>query len=375
MDLRTLLPTLALATLLASSARAVEWKVIRVGERDYVSFANLAEFYQFGEYSHANRTISLQSAQRGLRAQVGTSQVYINGVRFFTHFPLREQAEGQLISAFDVSKLIEPILRPSRIQPAQKIETVVLDPGHGGTDSGTANRWGNEKTYTLEVALRAREQLLRAGFKVEMTRSDDTGISLENRIAFANKFPNSVFVSIHFNAGSGGNGVETYRLAPSGAPSNAATSGEHHAMENNNAAGDEGNAQDNLNISLAAAVHAAVLTLARPYDRGVRHARFKVLRHLRVPGLLLEAGFLNDPNEGQRIATPQYRQQLGDAIATGVQNYNAAVNYQADAPFTFAAVRANLPPHERSITEPLDARPPAVAPPPQKPSVSINGGE
>ncbi len=116
----------------------------------------MAEFYQFGEYSHAHRTISLRSPQRAIRAQVGTSELYINGVRFFTHFPLREQAEGQLVSAFDVGKLIEPILRPSRIEPTQKVETVVLDPGHGGTDSGTANRWGNEKHFTLEVALRAR---------------------------------------------------------------------------------------------------------------------------------------------------------------------------------------------------------------------------
>ncbi len=310
------LSLLVAAALLRSSAAAAEWKVLREKNRDYVTFANLAEFYQFGDYNRSNRTISLRSAQRGIRAQVGMSELFINGVRFFTYFPLLERAEGQLISAFDVGKLIEPILRPSRIDNAEPVETVVLDPGHGGTDQGTANRWGSEKDFALEVALTAREKLLRAGFKVEMTRSDDTARSLEERIAFANRFSNAVFVSIHFNSGRGGNGMESYILAPEGIASNAAEGSEHYASENGAEKG-AGNAQDNRNIALAAAVHAGILSAAGPYDRGVRHARFKVLRHIRIPAVLVEAGFLNDPDEGRRIATRQYRQALGDAIAKG----------------------------------------------------------
>lgn len=361
------------AALCCAGASATEWKVIHTNDRDYVTFANLAEFYRFGEYSHANRTISLRSAQRGIRAQVGTSQIYINGVRFFTHFPLLERAEGQLVSAFDVGKLIEPILRPSRIQEAEPVETVVLDPGHGGTDQGTANKWGSEKNYALEVALTAREKLLRAGFKVEMTRSDDTARSLEERIAFANQFKNAVFISIHFNSGSG-TGVESFALAPEGAPSNAAPTGEHHSSEPA-ARKNEGNVQDSQNIALTAAVHAAALSGLSAYDRGIRHARFKVLRHIRLPSVLIEGGFLDDREEGLRIASAQYRQKLGAAIAQGVQSYNAAVNYRSDNPPTFAVVRANLPPHTHSIIEPLEDRPPPSAPTPHEPSVSINGGE
>ncbi len=362
-----------LAALCTTTLRAAEWKVIRINNRDYVTFANLAEFYRFGEYSHANRTISLRSQQRGIRAQVGTNEIYINGVRFFTHFPLLERAEGQLVSAFDVGKLIEPVLRPSRIQNAEPIQTVVLDPGHGGTDQGTASKWGSEKNYALEVALTAREKLLRAGFKVEMTRSDDTARSLEERIAFANKFKNAVFVSIHFNAGSG-IGVESYALAPEGAPSNAASSGEHHSSEQG-VTKNEGNAQDSQNIALTAAVHAAVLSGLSAYDRGIRHARFKVLRHIRLPSVLIEGGFLDDREEGARIASAQYRQKLGAAIAQGVQSYNAAANYRSEKPATFTVVRANFPPHTHSIIEPLEDRPPAPAPTPHEPSVSINGGE
>ncbi|MBA2432373.1 MAG: N-acetylmuramoyl-L-alanine amidase [Chthoniobacterales bacterium] len=368
------LPLLGLATLLLSawSARAAEWHVHKHQGRDYVTFRNVAEFYRFSDYQQANRTVSLRSDRRGVRAQADKSELYINGVRFFTHFPIVTQNNESMISAIDVGKIVEPILRPSRIDNAQKVETVILDPGHGGTDTGGSNRWGSEKEFTLHVAATAREQLLRAGFKVEMTRTADSGISLEERIEFANRIPNAVFVSIHFNSGTGGNGVESYALTPEGLPSS--TGGSHHAAAAaNGPETHEGNQQDAQNISLTAAVHASVLSRLSAHDRGVRHARFKVLRHIRIPAVLIEAGFMSDPVEGQRIATAQYRQQLGMAIAQGVQNYNAAVNYRTqDAGFTI--VRTNLPPHSRPITEPLDVNQPLPPLAPHEPSISITPG-
>ncbi|MDQ6654737.1 MAG: N-acetylmuramoyl-L-alanine amidase, partial [Verrucomicrobiota bacterium] len=211
------------------------------------------------------------------------------------------------------------------------------------------------------------------GYKVEMTRAGDTGLTLEERVEFANRFPNAVFVSIHFNSGTGGAGVESYALAPAGAPTNAAEGGEQHAAVTD-AGPDDGNAQDSQNIALTAAVHAAVLSRTGAFDRGIRHARFKVLRNIRIPALLLEGGFVNDPAEGQKIASLQYRQQLGLAIAQGVQSYNAAVNYRA-ATTNFAVVSAALPPHTRSITEPLRSDSPPTLAPPEAPSITINVGE
>jgi predicted aldo/keto reductase-like oxidoreductase len=84
---------------------------------------------------------------------------------------------------------------------------------------------------------------------------------------------------------------------------------------------------------------------------------------------------MNDPAEGQRISTAQYRQQLASAIAQGIQSYNTAVNYRSENS-TFAFVPSALPAHSRSIVEPLQppepATPPAAAPP-TGPSISING--
>ena len=110
------------------------------------------------------------------------------------------------------------------------------------------------------------------------------------------------------------------------------------------------------------------------FDRGVRHARFHVLRDVKIPAVLLEGGFISDPAEGQRIATAQYRQQLGLAIALGIQNYNAAVNYRAGGA-NFAVAKTNLPAHSRSISEPLASEKPIAPNPLHPPSISINPGE
>jgi N-acetylmuramoyl-L-alanine amidase len=357
--------------LITSVAWAGDWTVVRQRERSYVTFANVAQFYHFPDYARVNRTVSLRSERRVIRAQAGTSEFSINGVRFFANYPLLSSGEDDLISVMDVSKIIEPVLRPSRIHGAQKIETVVLDPGHGGMDQGASSRWGTEKGFALDVALAARRELVRAGYKVEMTRINDVGVSLEERVSFANRFPRAVFVSIHFNSSSGGAGVESYALAPEGVPSTA--SSEHHSSN----AGLErhaGNALDGQNIALTAAIHAAVLSKISVFDRGVRHARFQVLREIKIPAVLLEGGFISDPTEGQRIATGFYRQQLGTAIAQGIQNYNAAVNYRAGVT-NFAVAKTNLPPHARSISEPLGTDQPLAPNPLHPPSISISPGE
>src|SRR3954469_4182636 len=182
--------------LLAAAALAEDWTVLRPNNRPYVTFANVAQFYQFPEYTRVSRTVSLRSERRTIRAQAGTSEICINGVPFFSHFPFLNGNNEDLIPVMDVSKILEPVLRPSRIQKPEKVETVVLDPGHGGSDNGASSNFGSEKVFTLDVALVARRELIRAGYRVEMTRATDTAVSLEERVSFANRFPHAVFVSI-----------------------------------------------------------------------------------------------------------------------------------------------------------------------------------
>jgi len=217
--------------------------------------------------------------------------------------------------------------------------------------------------------LNARQVLTAAGYNVVMTRAADKGVQLEDRVNFANKFQNALFVSIHFNSSGGAEGLETYALAPAGVVSNAA---------NEVAVADtrwsQGNAQDEQNIALCTAVHASVLSQLTMIDRGVKHARFYVLRNIKIPAVLVECGFLNNTVEGYRVASPQFRQQVGVAIAQAVKTYDAAVNYRAEGQ-TFASARIKLPLHSRSITEPIGAYVPAEMAPADKPSLSISGGD
>jgi N-acetylmuramoyl-L-alanine amidase len=359
----------ALALTQIATAAGSDWSIIKQQNRDYVTFSNVAHFYNFPEYTRVSHTVSLRSDRRGIRAQAGTSELYINGVRFVTDFPILSSGDDELISAMDVSKIIEPIMRPNRLRNARKIQTVILDPGHGGVDQGASNRWGTEKMFALDVAMHARSHLQRAGYKVEMTRTRDNTVSLEERVDFANRFRDAVFVSIHFNYSGTAEGLETYALAPEGVPSNA--SNESHVSPADVRVC-PGNIQDEHNIALSAAIHAMVLSRLSMFDRGVKHARFHVLRGVRIPGVLVECGFLSNSAEGQRIATAQFRQDVAAAIAQGVQNYDAAVNVRAGGP-TFASAKKTLPAHTHSITEPLsDSLPQARHV--DQPSLSISAG-
>jgi N-acetylmuramoyl-L-alanine amidase len=167
--------------------------------------------------------------------------------------------------------------------------------------------------------------------------------------------------------GGSAEGLESYALAPSGVASNAA-----NEVSVADTRWCSGNGQDEQNIALAAAVHATVLSRLNMFDRGVKHSRFHVLRNIRVPALLIECGFLSNVVEGQRIATSFFRQQVGSAIAQGIQNYDAAINFRARGPETFAVAKATVPLHSRSITEPLGDYAPDVSRL-DTPSISIGG--
>ena len=188
---------------------------------------------------------------------------------------------------------------------------MVIDPGHGGYDHGATSIYGNEKDFALDVGLRLRALLQRRGLNVQMTRSDDTFIPLEERAAFANRFRDGIFVAIHFNAGSDfGTGIETYTLAPRYVPSTGDDSPSASCMVQC-----AGNVEDPENMALATAMHASLLSRLPMVDRGIKRARFCVLRLATIPGVLVEGGFVSNPAEAARIAVPAYRQAEAEAIA------------------------------------------------------------
>ena len=163
------------------------------------------------------------------------------------------------------------------------------------------------------------KDLERKGFRVRMTRSSDVYPSLGQRVSFANRIPDAIFVSIHFNSfvNSTAKGIETYALSPRG-------SGTHNSrgVRNNFL---EGNRRDSENIALATAVHAAVMKKTQAEDRGIKRDRFTVLAGLSMPAVLLEGGFLSNPAEAKKIASTSYLSIISQGIANGIVTYRNAL--------------------------------------------------
>ena len=129
-----------------------------------------------------------------------------------------------------------------------------------------------------------------------MTRSSDVYPTLGQRVQFANRIPNAIFVSIHFNSfvSNTAKGIETYALSPQG-------SGTHNDRGIRNSFL-TGNRRDSENIALATAVHASVMKKSQAEDRGIKRDRFTVLAGLSMPAILVEGGFLSNPSEAKKIA-------------------------------------------------------------------------
>ncbi len=341
-------PVLWVLLLLPMMASAA-WNVAMIDGRRYVPIADVAAFYRMARVVSSAEQFKLASVSRVIEGKAGTSEVRINGVKYVTCFPMRSRAGSVYVSAMDVTKIIEPIMRPGKIQGARPVRTVVIDAGHGGHDSGAVGALGREKAYALDVALRARSLLLKAGYQVKMTRVADVFIPLEERARFANRFPDAVFVSVHFNKSNrGGTGIETYALAPRGVPSMDEENLRYSDFKQN-----PGNVRDAENIALAAAVHSSMVRYLPVPDRGIKRARFSVIRNITVPGVLVEGGFVDNRLDARYIATADYRQRMAQAIVDGVKAYTRTVTGASPQPSAVV-----------TVSEPLEDEKPAPTPSP-----------
>ncbi|MEA3211359.1 MAG: N-acetylmuramoyl-L-alanine amidase [Chthoniobacter sp.] len=325
-----------------AQAAAFEWELHRFEGRDYVTLDGIAQFYSlpapppiepqpflgppaFGSSSEAlgvappNPTIALHSGESQLEVTLKSAEVLINGVKQWLAFPVRVEGTKALISRLDLGKVLEPRLRPEKITGLGRVETVVLDPGHGGHDRGAVSRYGFEKDFALDVALAARALLEAQRYKVVMTRSSDIFVPLDERAAIANRIPNSIFVSVHFNqsnTNANAQGFEIFSIAPRGAPStNGPAYSERDLRE------EPGNVVDLPSTVLAGSVYHSLLGHLPLLDRGLKHARFAVLRRATVPAVLIECGFVSNSGEIALIGSSAWRRKVAEAIVEGVDNY------------------------------------------------------
>ena len=301
---------------------AVEWQVIKINGRDYLSVDNISKFYGLpAEVVPSGAKIQSETANHPLEFVSGSREAMINGARSWLCFPVVEQDGKPLVSRTDVAKTIEPLVRPHRVPEVGKVQTVVLDPGHGGHDKGQVSRYGAEKDFALDVARKLRPILQAKGFRVIMTREGDYFVPLEVRAKIANSAPNSIFVSIHFNATNddpNATGFEIFSFTPRGAPS---TSDGNVTSRSFNM--QPGSSVDAQSMALSACIYHSVLGQLREYDRGIKRARFAVLRLTTVPAVLIECGFLTERGESKLISNKDWRAKLAGAVGIGIENYQA----------------------------------------------------
>ncbi len=258
-----------------------------------------------------------------LLVQIGSCSAWWNGVEFRLGFAPQLIDGDVWLRTLDLRKNVEPLLRGFVPPPAGQPRTIVIDPGHGGASPGAHSVFNGawEKDYTLDCAFRLGQLLAARGWRVFLTRTNDTDVPLTNRVAFAAQCGANLFLSLHFNSfGGNGNGteqtgVETYCLTPAGMPSTLT-----RGYPDDTSLVFPGNAHDEGNVQFALHVHRALLRTTGLPDRGVRRARFMtVLQGQRCSAALLEGGFLSNPKEAERIADWNFRQQMAEALADALK--------------------------------------------------------
>ncbi len=300
---------------------------VHAAGRDYLRLDDWARARGFQiHWQDSARTAQVNNQSNRLTFSADPRQdcrrVDVNGVTVCMSFPILTQNNHAYLSQLDASETLDPILSPPANSPGDKIKTICLDPGHGGKDPGYVVGKLQEKKLTLLLAREVRDQLTKAGFSVFLTRDSDTYVELSDRPDTARRRKADLFVSLHFNAVeesvSDVKGVQVFSCTPAGA-----------ASSNANGEGDTrpvaGNRFNNRNTLLAYEMQRAFLKNLPIEDRGMKRARYLVLREATLPAILIEGGFLSHPSEGKKIADPAYRQQMARAIVIGIMAYKHAV--------------------------------------------------
>jgi N-acetylmuramoyl-L-alanine amidase len=254
----------------------------------------------------------------------GSRRAALDGLTVWLGYAPFESNGECVVHEVDVNKNLLPLAsgRPTSQRP---LRTIVIDPGHGGRNTGTRSIDPPllEKDLTLDWALRLEALLVAKGWRVVLTRRTDMDLSLSERVEVADQHQADLFVSLHFNSAHPQTehaGVETYCLTPAGLPSTLTRD-----YDDDLTLAYPNNRHDHDNLHFAFRFHRSLLQTTGATDRGIRRARFMgVLRTHDRPAVLIEAGYLSNPEEARRIATPAYRQQLAQAVADALAEQPAA---------------------------------------------------
>jgi N-acetylmuramoyl-L-alanine amidase len=295
---------------------------VTVSGGEYVRVAEWAETAGLTmKWNKKDQEIALSGPVEPLEFTVDSRKAEVAGVTVWLSLPIVNRSGVALVSLADLRTTLEPVLFPRKSDT--RIKTICLDPGHGGKDAGKADHHNYEKQYTLLLARQVESLLKDDGFNVVLTRTADETVELPDRPLMASRRGADLFVSMHYNAADTDvRGVEVYCLAPAGMNSSDVGGGKSSQPA------DIGNAQDERNALLAYEVLKSITHGLPLEDRGMKRSRFEVLREARMPAILIEGGFMSQPEDAKNIYDPAFRKRMARAIADGILAYKRALEKQ-----------------------------------------------
>lgn len=235
----------------------------------------------------------------------------------------------------DVPQVPEPRLEgPSEVGA----HAIVIDPGHGGDEEGAVGPSGlAEKDLVLDLARALRSRLRDAGYTVVLTREIDQAVDLTSRTALANHVRADLFLSIHANSSirPGPHGCETYFLSYGASAEEAMALARRENLQRGGKDRGRGSggrikmvlwemaqaAHLSQSSRLAELIQTSMNAVAGTQDRGVKQAPFRVLEGAEMPAVLVEVGFLSNPDEEDELAGRAYRERIVEALSEAVQRF------------------------------------------------------
>jgi len=323
--------------LVLTLSRPVAYAVTRSGQRLAVVYAEpIAVEPRSENVGDPILEAWVQDGDRGVTLRLGSQ------------FESYETFELKNPSRLIIDLLGRKSARSETPRPAPSVDRsrpiIVLDPGHGGIEKGAVGPTGlEEKDATLGIALQLEKALEKSGVSVVLTRDDDRLLSLDERTAIANHNRATLFISIHLNSSprKDARGAETYYLSAEASDDAARTLAalENKAYQAPDQGGDRdvgGGHGDALELilwdlaqnqylvessHLAESVQRELNLLVGTKDRGVRQAPFRVLTGATMPAILVEVGFVSNPQEEELLRSPAYRDHVVEAIARAVGEF------------------------------------------------------
>lgn len=292
------------------------WHVREVDGVEFLPLEDLRSFYKLMPMQPKGRKVvgqrSLGNGEVTLVFGPAPRELRIQDRLFILSHAVREDASGDLlISKTDVLQVIEPVLRPTYIANRSAVRTVVVDPGHGGHDTGTVTPYAREADVALAVAVKLGAELKKRGYEVLFTQEQNHYMSPQGRVDKANSAPAAIFVSLHLNSGrSDVQGSQVYTMRPQ-------EKGEKPLP---------GHEFTQASTALALALQSALVEKAETQDGGCRRAHFSPLNSLRCPGVMVEMGYATHPEEGTRLSTEEYQLKVVNALADGVDAFARVMN-------------------------------------------------